>query len=30
VAALTAPGYVPRVPDDDNMPYEPLFEGGAA
>ncbi|MEV0173483.1 hypothetical protein AB0I00_20495 [Streptomyces sp. NPDC050803] len=25
VAARTAPDYVPRVPDDDHLPYEPLF-----
>ncbi|MGW2640200.1 hypothetical protein [Streptomyces sp. NPDC001348] len=25
VAARTAPDYLPRVPDDDHLPYEPLF-----
>ncbi|MFF3036328.1 hypothetical protein ACFVS7_35645 [Streptomyces rubiginosohelvolus] len=30
VAAHTAPDYVPRVPDDDHLPYELLFPGGPA
>ncbi|OIK26395.1 hypothetical protein [Streptomyces malaysiense] len=30
VAARTAPDYVPRVPDDDHLPYEPLFPTGPA
>jgi len=30
VAARTVPDYVPRAPDDDHLPYEPLFEGGPA
>ncbi|MER5692178.1 hypothetical protein ACWDBO_07595 [Streptomyces mirabilis] len=30
VAALTAPDYVPRVPDDDYLPYELLFPSGPA
>jgi hypothetical protein len=30
VAARTVPDYVPRVPDDDHVAYEPLFEGGPA
>ncbi|WP_433515616.1 hypothetical protein ACQP2T_08425 [Nonomuraea sp. CA-143628] len=30
VAARTAPDYVPRVPDDDYLPYEPLFPSGPA
>lgn len=28
VAARTAPDYVPRVPDDDHLPYELLFPSG--
>ncbi|MEU2338228.1 hypothetical protein ABZ608_32420 [Streptomyces sp. NPDC013172] len=30
VAARTAPDYVPRVPDDDYLPYELLFPSGPA
>ncbi|MFD5040506.1 hypothetical protein ACFWNI_25950 [Streptomyces sp. NPDC058377] len=30
VAARTAPDYVPRVPDDDHLPYERLFPSGPA
>jgi hypothetical protein len=30
VAARTAPNYVPRVPDDDYLPYELLFPSGPA
>ncbi|MFI1562569.1 hypothetical protein ACH4ZX_05755 [Streptomyces sp. NPDC020490] len=30
VAARTAPDYVPRVPDDDHLPYELLFPSGPA
>ncbi|PCG85364.1 hypothetical protein CIB93_14430 [Streptomyces sp. WZ.A104] len=26
VAARTTPDYVPLVPDDNHLPYEPLFE----
>jgi hypothetical protein len=30
VAARTAPDYVPRVPDDDHLPYELLFPSDPA
>jgi hypothetical protein len=30
LAARTAPDYVPRVPDDDYLPYELLFPSGPA
>jgi hypothetical protein len=30
VAARTAPDYVPRVPDDDHLPYALLFPGSPA
>ncbi|MFF3841943.1 hypothetical protein [Streptomyces sp. NPDC001930] len=30
VAARTAPDYVPRVPDDDHLPYELLFPSSPA
>lgn len=30
VAARTAPDCLPRVPDSDHQPYEPLFEGEPA
>ncbi|SEN54758.1 hypothetical protein SAMN05216267_1006209 [Actinacidiphila rubida] len=28
VAARTSPEYLPRVPDDEHMPYDPLFGDG--